>query len=156
MYYSPQHLHEQQMLIQQQQQQLQQQQPQQQQLQQQQPQQPPQQQQMFQYQQQQQQQQQEQDQQQQQQQPQSQQPPAIRVDSSASGSNGADYVMFERHPEQFSAATQEKANAVKAKIEHFFQVNVVHAVERNQRRVCWAEPCPRTWLWGVRIELLHL
>lgn len=79
-----------------------------------------------------------------QQQPQQQQPqqasqsqstPSIRVDSSASGSNGADYVVFERHPEQFSAATQEKANAVKAKIEHFFQVNVAHAVERNQRRV---------------------
>lgn len=54
---------------------------------------------------------------------------------SNSSSNSPDYVYFERHPEQFSQTTQEKAAAVKLRIEHFFNINVNHAIERNQRRV---------------------
>ena len=79
------------------------------------------QQQQLQYQQQQQLQQQQQQQHQQQQQQQQQQP--------------QDYVAFDRHPEKFSTHTQERAKAAKAKLEHFYQVNVAHAVERNQRRL---------------------
>lgn len=64
----------------------------------------------------------------------------VHSSSSAGVGNGAnsndDYeVQFARHPEQFSRATQEKAAAVKLRIEHFFKLNVSHAVERNQRRV---------------------
>lgn len=44
-------------------------------------------------------------------------------------------VFIERHPERFSQLTQEKAAATKLRIEHFFKLNVSHAIERNQRRV---------------------
>lgn len=129
MYYTPQQLQEQQMMLQQQQynqyQQQQQQYSQYQQYQQQQ------QQQQLLKQQQQQQQQRAQAQQQQQQAQQAQQ----QQQSLAAKSADPNYVVMERHPEQYSQGTIEKANAVKAKIEHFFQMNVAHAVERNQRKV---------------------
>lgn len=44
-------------------------------------------------------------------------------------------MFIERHPERFSQLTQEKAAATKLRIEHFFKLNVSHAIERNQRRV---------------------
>lgn len=44
-------------------------------------------------------------------------------------------MVFERHPEKLPRATQEKAAAVKLRIEHFFNTNVNHAKERSQRRV---------------------
>ncbi|KAK9481239.1 kinase-like domain-containing protein [Lipomyces japonicus] len=43
--------------------------------------------------------------------------------------------MFERNPDQFSKITLERAAAAKLKLENFYQLNVTHAVERNQRRV---------------------
>jgi protein-serine/threonine kinase len=58
-----------------------------------------------------------------------------RGSHSSNMSTGDDYVVFERHPEQFSRSTLEKASAVKLRIEHFFNQNVSHAIERNQRRV---------------------
>lgn len=42
---------------------------------------------------------------------------------------------MERHPERLTAATREKAAVTKLKVEHFFKLNVNHAIERNQRRV---------------------
>ncbi|KAK9238712.1 kinase-like domain-containing protein [Lipomyces kononenkoae] len=53
----------------------------------------------------------------------------------SNASNGSDYVMFERNPDQFSKITLQRAAAAKLKIENFYQLNVSHAVERNQRRV---------------------
>ncbi|CAN6649906.1 serine/threonine-protein kinase Cbk1p [Trichomonascus vanleenenianus] len=65
------------------------------------------------------------------------QPPVVssNISNTGANANSGDYVVFERHPEQFSKTTQEKAAAVKLKIEHFFNLNVNHAKERNQRRV---------------------
>lgn len=54
---------------------------------------------------------------------------------SVAGMSGDDYVVFERHPEQFSRAALEKASAVKLRLETYFNQNVSHAIERNQRRV---------------------
>ncbi|AAS53406.1 AFR035Wp [Eremothecium gossypii ATCC 10895] len=45
------------------------------------------------------------------------------------------YMYFERRPELLSKSTQEKAAAVKLKVENFYQSSVNHAIERNQRRV---------------------
>lgn len=42
---------------------------------------------------------------------------------------------FERHPEEFSNTTRERAAAVKLKIEHYFNDTVQQAKERNARRV---------------------
>ncbi|KAK9451165.1 kinase-like domain-containing protein [Limtongia smithiae] len=43
--------------------------------------------------------------------------------------------MFERNTEQFSKHTLEATATAKLKLENFYQLNVAHAVERNQRRV---------------------
>lgn len=43
--------------------------------------------------------------------------------------------VIERHPEWFSVDTQEKAAAVKLKMENYFRLNVNHAIERNERRL---------------------
>ncbi|KAK7205100.1 kinase-like domain-containing protein [Myxozyma melibiosi] len=43
--------------------------------------------------------------------------------------------MFERNAESLPKITLERAAAAKMKLENFYQLNVSHAVERNQRRV---------------------
>lgn len=42
---------------------------------------------------------------------------------------------FERRPESLPQSVQEKSAITKLRIEHFFKLNVNHAIERNQRRV---------------------
>ena len=49
-------------------------------------------------------------------------------------SNG-NYMYFERRPDLLSKSTQDKAAAVKLKIENFYQSSVKYAIERNERRV---------------------
>ncbi|ODV88698.1 hypothetical protein CANCADRAFT_28758 [Tortispora caseinolytica NRRL Y-17796] len=55
--------------------------------------------------------------------------------TSFSGGNGQDLVAFDRHPEAFSDKTLDRATTCKLKIEHYYQMCVAHAVERNQRRI---------------------
>ena len=45
------------------------------------------------------------------------------------------YMYFERRPDLLSKSTQDKAAAVKLKIENFYQSSVKYAIERNERRV---------------------
>ncbi|AET40774.1 serine/threonine protein kinase CBK1 Ecym_6400 [Eremothecium cymbalariae DBVPG len=52
-----------------------------------------------------------------------------------SACSATNYMYFERRPELLSKSTQEKAAAVKLKVENFYQSSVNHAIERNQRRV---------------------
>ncbi|SCU80058.1 LAMI_0B00650g1_1 [Lachancea mirantina] len=47
----------------------------------------------------------------------------------------SNYMYFERRPELLSKSTQDRAAAVKLKIENFYQSSVNYAIERNQRRV---------------------
>lgn len=42
---------------------------------------------------------------------------------------------FERHPELFTKDSQEKAAAIKLKLENYYQISISHAIERNQRRL---------------------
>ena len=49
--------------------------------------------------------------------------------------NRSNYMYFERRPDHFSKSTQDKAAAVKLKIENFYQQSVKYAVERNERRL---------------------
>ncbi|KAH3667745.1 hypothetical protein WICMUC_005277 [Wickerhamomyces mucosus] len=49
--------------------------------------------------------------------------------------NPDSYAYFERRPDLFKKHTQDKAAAVKLRLENFYQMSVTHAVERNQRRV---------------------
>lgn len=49
--------------------------------------------------------------------------------------SSGNYVYFERRPDIFKKHTQDKAAAVKLRIENYYQMSVTHAVERNQRRV---------------------
>ncbi|ONH69140.1 Serine/threonine-protein kinase CBK1 [Cyberlindnera fabianii] len=49
--------------------------------------------------------------------------------------NGSNYIYFERRPETFKKSTQDKAAAVKLRLENHYQMSVSHAVERNQRRI---------------------
>lgn len=50
-------------------------------------------------------------------------------------SHPSNYMYFERRPDLLSKSTQDKAAAVKLKIENFYQSSVKYAIERNQRRV---------------------
>jgi protein-serine/threonine kinase len=59
--------------------------------------------------------------------------PTFSVNTSPAKSTN--YVYFDRHPEIFKKHTQDKAAAVKLRLENFYQMSVSHAVERNQRRV---------------------
>lgn len=59
--------------------------------------------------------------------------PTFNVNTSPS--RPSNYVYFERHPEIFKKQTQDKAAAVKLRLENYYQMSVSHAVERNQRRV---------------------
>lgn len=47
----------------------------------------------------------------------------------------SNYMYFERRPDLLTKTTQDKAAAVKLKIENFYQSSVKYAIERNQRRV---------------------
>lgn len=59
----------------------------------------------------------------------------VRSSSPNKASPKNDYVVLERHPEIFTKSTQDKAAAIKLRLEHFYQMSVSHAIERNQRRV---------------------
>ena len=48
---------------------------------------------------------------------------------------GNNYMYFERRPDLLTKSTQDKAAAVKLKIENFYQQSVKYAIERNERRV---------------------
>ncbi|KAG0670966.1 Serine/threonine-protein kinase, partial [Kluyveromyces marxianus] len=48
---------------------------------------------------------------------------------------GNNYLYFERRPDLLTKTTQDKAAAVKLKIENFYQSSVGYAIERNQRRL---------------------
>lgn len=61
---------------------------------------------------------------------------AAMAQSSSSGPSirGADYVVFERLPQQqFSRTGLEKATAAKLKLEHYYKKAVDDVVERNGR-----------------------
>ncbi|CCK70812.1 serine/threonine protein kinase CBK1 KNAG_0F01440 [Huiozyma naganishii CBS 8797] len=47
----------------------------------------------------------------------------------------SNYMYFERRPDLLTKSTQDKAAAVKLKIENFYQQSVKYAIERNERRV---------------------
>ncbi|SMN19824.1 similar to Saccharomyces cerevisiae YNL161W CBK1 Serine/threonine protein kinase that regulates cell morphogenesis pathways [Maudiozyma saulgeensis] len=51
------------------------------------------------------------------------------------GQPNGNYMYFERRPDLLSKSTQDKAAAVKLKIENFYQSSVKYAIERNERRV---------------------
>lgn len=90
-----------------------------------------------------QQQQQQQQQQQHLQQQQLQQPPTARFQQpftppSQTGEpkpSDGHYVYFSREPGLFSKSTQDRASAVKLRLENHYQMSVTHAIERNQRRL---------------------
>lgn len=48
---------------------------------------------------------------------------------------GAHYVYFNRQPNMLPKSTQDKAAAMKLKLENYYQMSVSHAIERNQRRL---------------------
>lgn len=52
----------------------------------------------------------------------------------AEATNG-NYVYFTRQPGLLSKATQDKAAAVKLRLENHYQMSVTHAIKRNQRRL---------------------
>lgn len=47
----------------------------------------------------------------------------------------ANYVYFPRQPNLMSKITQDKAAAIKLRLENYYQMSVSHAIERNQRRL---------------------
>lgn len=47
----------------------------------------------------------------------------------------SNYVYFNRQPSLMSKASQDKAAAIKLKLENYYQMSVGHAIERNQRRL---------------------
>ncbi|XDT46866.1 Serine/Threonine protein kinases active-site signature [Nakaseomyces glabratus] len=49
--------------------------------------------------------------------------------------NAGSYMYFERRPDLLSKSTQDKAAAVKLKVENYYQQSVKYAIERNERRV---------------------
>lgn len=55
--------------------------------------------------------------------------------SSASSNTPSNYVYFERHPEWFSRAAQDRSAAVKLTLENYYKTAIEHAIERNQRRI---------------------
>ncbi|KAL6944302.1 Serine/threonine-protein kinase [Hanseniaspora osmophila] len=60
---------------------------------------------------------------------------ANKTDVVKGTNTGSNYMYFERRPDLLSKSTQEKAAAVKLKIENFYQTAVNFAIERNQRRI---------------------
>ncbi|CCF56171.1 hypothetical protein KAFR_0A07370 [Kazachstania africana CBS 2517] len=60
----------------------------------------------------------------------------MNASSNNASSNGDNnYMFFERRPDLLSKATQDRAAAVKLKVENFYQQSVKYAIERNERRV---------------------
>lgn len=59
-------------------------------------------------------------------------PPSQITDSDPSNSN---YVYFSRQPSLLTKPTQDKAAAIKLRLENHYQMSVTHAIERNQRRL---------------------
>lgn len=53
----------------------------------------------------------------------------------ASAQNGTPYVYFNRQPNRLSKPAQDRASALKLKLENYYQMSVTHAIERNQRRL---------------------
>ena len=47
----------------------------------------------------------------------------------------SNYYYFNRQPNLFNKVTQDKAAAVKLRLEHYYQMSVSHAIERNQRKM---------------------
>lgn len=61
-------------------------------------------------------------------------PPSQLTNSEPPNSN-SNYVYFSRQPSLLSKATQDKAAAIKLRLENHYQMSVTHAIERNQRRL---------------------
>lgn len=59
-------------------------------------------------------------------------PSAKKTESPVSRSS---YYYFNRQPNMFNKVTQDKAAAVKLRLEHYYQMSVSHAIERNQRKM---------------------
>ncbi|MCH0630072.1 protein kinase [Kocuria palustris] len=49
--------------------------------------------------------------------------------------SSANYVYFNRQPQLLTKETQDRAAAIKLRIENYYNLSVSHAVERNQRRL---------------------
>ncbi|CAN3377441.1 hypothetical protein DIURU_003318 [Diutina rugosa] len=49
--------------------------------------------------------------------------------------SSANYVYFNRQPQSLTKETQDRAAAIKLRIENYYNLSVSHAVERNQRRL---------------------
>lgn len=61
--------------------------------------------------------------------------PPSQITEEPSSNNNSNYVYFSRQPSLLSKATQDKAAAIKLKLENHYQMSVTHAIERNQRRL---------------------
>lgn len=70
-----------------------------------------------------------------QQSPQHQNQPLFQTKLPVSQQPQSNYMYFERRPDLLTKTTQDKAAAVKLKVENFYQSSVKYAIERNQRRV---------------------
>ena len=55
--------------------------------------------------------------------------------TSQTAQNGSPYVYFNRQPNRLSKPAQDRASALKLKLENYYQMSVTHAIERNQRRL---------------------
>lgn len=65
------------------------------------------------------------------------QPAASQVAATApeTSDERSNYVYFNRQPNYLSKITQDKALAIKLKLENYYQMSILHAIERNQRRL---------------------
>lgn len=61
--------------------------------------------------------------------------PPSQITEDPSRNSNSNYVYFSRQPSLLSKATQDKAAAIKLKLENHYQMSVTHAIERNQRRL---------------------
>ena len=61
---------------------------------------------------------------------------AQQIHAQVSGSpNKSNYVYFNRQPNMVNKVTQDKASAIKLRLENYYQMSISHAIERNQRRL---------------------
>lgn len=67
--------------------------------------------------------------------PQHQNQPLVPPKTQQQNTAQSNYMYFERRPDLLTKTTQDKAAAVKLKVENFYQSSVKYAIERNQRRV---------------------
>lgn len=63
------------------------------------------------------------------------QPPLFPPPKTQQANGQSNYMYFERRPDLLTNTTQDKAAAVKLKVENFYQSSFKYAIERNQRRV---------------------